>query len=72
MAFQWDERKRLRNIAKHGFDFLQAEELFDRPHVIVPAKRSQPEERFWPSARSPADGQRSSTPSARVSAASFR
>jgi uncharacterized protein len=46
MAFQWDERKRLRNIAKHGFDFLLAEELFDGPHVIVPSKLSQPEERF--------------------------
>jgi uncharacterized protein len=46
MAFQWDERKRLRNIAKHGFDFLQADELFDGPHVIVPSKRSEPEERF--------------------------
>ena len=42
----WDERKRLRNIAKPGFDFLQAEELFDGPHVIVPSKRGQPEERF--------------------------
>ena len=29
MAFQWDERKRLRNIAKHGFDFVQADELFE-------------------------------------------
>ena len=46
MAFQWDERKRLRNIAKHGFDFVQADELFEGPHVIVPSKRSQPEERF--------------------------
>jgi uncharacterized protein len=46
MAFQWDERKRLRNIAKHGFDFLQADELFDGPHVIVPSRRNEPEERF--------------------------
>jgi uncharacterized DUF497 family protein len=46
MAFQWDERKRLRNIAKHGFDFLQADELFEGPHVVVPSKRTQPEERF--------------------------
>ena len=46
MAFQWDERKRLRNIAKHGFDFLRADELFEGPHVIVPSKRGQPEERF--------------------------
>jgi uncharacterized DUF497 family protein len=46
MAFQWDERKRLRNIAKHGFDFLRADELFEGPHVIVPSTRGQPEERF--------------------------
>jgi uncharacterized protein len=46
LAFQWDEDKRLRNIAKHGFDFLQADALFEGPHVIVPSKGSQPEERF--------------------------
>ena len=46
MAFQWDERKRLRNIAKHGFDFLQADALFNGPHVIVPSRRNEPEERF--------------------------
>jgi uncharacterized DUF497 family protein len=51
MAFQWDERKRLRNIAKHGFDFVQADELFEGPHVIVPSKQSRPEERTWRSAR---------------------
>ena len=42
MAFQWDERKRLRNIAKHGFDFVQADGLFEGPHLIVPSKRSGP------------------------------
>jgi uncharacterized DUF497 family protein len=46
MDFVWDETKRLRNVAKHGFDFLQAEELFAGPHVIVPSRHSQPEERF--------------------------
>ncbi len=46
MAFEWDERKRHRNIAKHGFDFLQADELFEGPHVFVPSRRNQPEERF--------------------------
>jgi uncharacterized DUF497 family protein len=46
MPFQWDERKRLRNIAKHGFDFLRADELFEGPHVVVPSRRGQPEERF--------------------------
>jgi uncharacterized protein len=46
MTFQWDEGKRLRNIAKHGFDFLQADELFEGPQVVVPSRRNQPEERF--------------------------
>ena len=46
MAFEWDERKRLRNIAKHGFDLLRVDELFETPHVIVPSRRDQPEERF--------------------------
>ena len=46
MAFEWDERKRLRNIAKHGFDFLRVDELFEGPHVVVPSRRDQPEERF--------------------------
>ena len=46
MAFEWDERKRLRKIAKHGFDFLRVDELFEGPHVIVPSRRDQPEERF--------------------------
>ncbi len=46
MAFQWDERKRLSNIAKHGFDFLRAYELFEEPHVIVPSRRGRPEKRF--------------------------
>jgi uncharacterized DUF497 family protein len=66
MAFQWDERKRLRNIAKHGFDFLQADELFEGPHVIVPRSA------FWRSARWPAGGRRSSARSAPASIASSR
>ena len=27
-------------------DFLRADELFEGPHVIVPSRRGQPEERF--------------------------
>jgi hypothetical protein len=34
MQFEWDEAKRLSNVAKHGIDFLSAVELFDgRPAV---------------------------------------
>ena len=28
MEFEWDERKRLANIDKHGFDFIDVWELF--------------------------------------------
>jgi uncharacterized DUF497 family protein len=34
MRFEWDEAKRLTNIAKHGIDFLRARNVFDgRPWV---------------------------------------
>jgi uncharacterized protein len=29
MRFEWDEQKRLSNMAKHGFDFIHAARLFD-------------------------------------------
>lgn len=29
MRFEWDEEKRLSNMAKHGFDFIHAARLFD-------------------------------------------
>jgi uncharacterized DUF497 family protein len=28
MRFEWDERKRLSNLAKHGLDFLDADLVF--------------------------------------------
>jgi uncharacterized protein len=31
MRFEWDERKRLANLAKHGLDFLDAVLAFDEP-----------------------------------------
>jgi uncharacterized protein len=30
MHFEWDEKKRQSNLAKHGFDFEDAHKLFDR------------------------------------------
>ena len=33
----WDETKRLTNIEKHGLDFLDAIELLDGPHLVLPA-----------------------------------
>ena len=31
MLFEWDERKRLANLAKHHIDFLDAQRIFDGP-----------------------------------------
>jgi uncharacterized DUF497 family protein len=34
LRFEWDEKKRLSNSAKHGFDFIRAARLFDgRPRL---------------------------------------
>jgi uncharacterized DUF497 family protein len=46
MEFEWDEAKRLINLAKHGIDFLRARVLFDgRPTWT---KRSDfPNEERW-------------------------
>ena len=35
MQFEWDETKRLGNIAKHGFDFIDAIAIWRKP-VIDP------------------------------------
>lgn len=29
MAFEWDEKKRKANLKRHGFDFKDAEKVFD-------------------------------------------
>lgn len=31
MEFEWDEKKRLSNVKKHGIDFSDAVEIFDGP-----------------------------------------
>lgn len=33
MKFEWDEIKNRENIAKHGFDFADAHQVFDNPVV---------------------------------------
>ena len=43
---EWDENKRLSNIAKHGFDFLDAEEVLYGIHVVV-ASRDMADELRW-------------------------
>jgi len=39
MNFDWDEEKNAENIRKHGFDFLDAWEVFDRPVLFKPSPR---------------------------------
>ena len=39
MAFEWDERKRLANLAKHGIDFVAARGVFDGPTLEFPDTR---------------------------------
>ena len=39
MDFEWDEQKRLANLAKHGIDFELAEGIFGAPTIEFPDKR---------------------------------
>lgn len=47
MDFEWDERKRLTNLDKHGLDFVEAEEMFKGPMLVAPdARRDYGEDRW--------------------------
>src|SRR5690242_20498105 len=46
MRFKWDEKKRLSNIAKHGFDFIRAARLFDGRHRLDAQSPRGPEHRI--------------------------
>jgi uncharacterized protein len=46
MQFEWDERKRLSNLEKHGLDFFDVTEIFEAPHIVVPSRYASAEERF--------------------------
>jgi uncharacterized DUF497 family protein len=39
MRLEWDERKRLSNLAKHGLDFLDAELIFRGQCYSYPSTR---------------------------------
>jgi len=39
MRFEWDERKRLSNLLKHGLDFRRAADLFDGDCFSYPSPR---------------------------------
>jgi hypothetical protein len=36
VQFEWDEAKRRTNLAKHGIDFLDVQEMFSSPMLIGP------------------------------------
>jgi uncharacterized DUF497 family protein len=44
--FEWDERKRLAILAKHGLDFFDVIGVFEAPHIVVPSTQAGEEERF--------------------------
>lgn len=37
MQYEWDERKRLSNLKKHGLDFVDIITVFEAPHVVTPS-----------------------------------
>jgi uncharacterized DUF497 family protein len=45
MEFEFDEAKRLATVEKHGPDFLDADGLFDNPHLVGPARTVDREQR---------------------------
>lgn len=45
--FEWDEVKNRLNIRKHGFDFLDAEEMFNGILLAYPDTREQYGEDRW-------------------------
>jgi uncharacterized protein len=49
MEFEWDEAKNRQNIRKHGFDFVDAEELFmgPLPFLAAPDEQEQEREERW-------------------------
>ncbi|MHC1727340.1 MAG: BrnT family toxin [Syntrophobacteraceae bacterium] len=46
MRFEWDERKRLSNLEKHGLDFLDVTLIFEAPHIEAPSAYRGEEQRF--------------------------
>jgi uncharacterized DUF497 family protein len=44
---EWDEAKNRANIRKHGFDFEDAEEMFNGPSLVRPDTRDDYGEERW-------------------------
>jgi uncharacterized protein len=47
MNFEWDERKKEVNIDKHGFDFADADRIFDLPMAVELDERDDYGEDRW-------------------------
>lgn len=45
LEFEWDEVKRLANVAKHGIDFYDVLEVFASPHLEIEARQTNGETR---------------------------
>lgn len=46
MRFDFDPHKDFENRKRHGIDFEEAQRLWERTHVIIPAKDVRGEKRF--------------------------
>lgn len=47
MRFEWDEQKNQANMSNHGFDFAEADRIFDLPMVVDLDERSRYGEDRW-------------------------
>lgn len=47
MKFEWDEKKNKINIKNHGFDFADANEMFEGPMVVRLDGRFDYDEERW-------------------------
>lgn len=47
MRFEWDERKNIANIRKHGIDFTDAVDIFNHPMLTLIDDRSGYDEERW-------------------------
>jgi uncharacterized DUF497 family protein len=47
VEFEWDDNKNRENIAKHGFDFADAPELFESPMLVALDTRHDYGEDRW-------------------------
>lgn len=40
VAYEWDEQKRVGNLQKHEIDFVDALDVFERPHILIRSDRN--------------------------------